>query len=105
MTVTGEQLIEWVNAGTTEAEIVQYHPDLVTAEVDRYDDVDSAKRDRAIIDLVQFSMLPAGTTSQGSCGTNPGIGNLNRRRNEVLRRRCPARLTSAPGSRLASPHI
>ena len=33
MTVTGEQLIERVNAGTTEAEIVQYHPDLVTAEV------------------------------------------------------------------------
>ena len=86
MMLTAEQLMGLVNVGTTDAEIVQYHLDLVTAEVDQYDDVDSAQRARTIIDLVQLSMLPAGTTSPGSGGTNPGIRDLNRHRNEVLRR-------------------
>ena len=51
--------------GTTDAEIDLDHLDFGTAEVDLYDDVDSPKWDGAIIDLVQLSMQPAGTTSQG----------------------------------------
>ena len=59
MTVTAEQIIERVNVETTDAEIVEHHPDLVTAKLDLYND------------LVQLSMLPAGPTSQDSAGDEP----------------------------------
>ena len=60
----------------------------VTAEVDLYDDVDSAKRDRAIIE--QLFMLPQEPPAMGPAGRTLGFRDLNRRRNEVLRRLKPA---------------